>query len=294
MPCAKGSDRKKALSPAQKRESVEYLKKEHRMSERRSCLALRLARSVFRYKPKPKDDSMIITALEDLVEDDSDLGFGKFFEMLRREGKPWNHKRVYRVYKLLKLNKKRKYKRRLPSRNPEPLEVPEGPNVCWSVDFMSDALTDSRRFRTFNVLDDFNREALAIEIDFNLPSQRVVRVLDRLVELRGGAPRRLRMDNGPEFISGNLSKWCIDNDVLPDFIQPGKPAQNAYIERFNRSYRQGVLNMYLFDSLEEVRRETKKWIRKYNHERPHDSLEKMTPVEYLVKKSPENCTLAWA
>lgn len=262
------------------------------MSERRSCLVLRLARSVFRYRPKPKDDGPIIDALKDLVKDHSDLGFSKFFEMLRKQGKRWNHKRVYRVYKLLELNKTRKYKRRLPSRYPEPLAVPEGPNISWSIDFMSDALTDSRRFRTFNVLEDFNREALAIEIDFNLPSQRVVRVLDRLVEFRG-APLKLRMDNGPEFISDNLRKWCVENDVQQEFIQPGKPAQNAYIERFNRSYRQGVLNMYLFDSLEDVRRETKKWIRKYNNERPHDSLEKMTPIEYLMKKSPENCTLAW-
>ena len=269
-----------------------YLKQEHRLSERRSCKMVRLARSVFRYKPKPKDDTEIVKALAELVENHSDLGFRKFFDMLRARGEPWNHKRVYRVYKAMKLNKRKKFKRRLPSRNPEPLEVPEGPNVCWSVDFMSDALTDSRRFRTFNVLEDYNREVLDIEIDFNLPAERVVRVLDRLVEVRG-TPRKLRMDNGPEFTSKKLDEWCADNNVLPDFIEPGKPAQNAYIERFNRSYRQGVLNMYLFGSLKDVRQITKEWVRKYNHERPHDSLEKMTPAEYMAKKSPENCILAW-
>ena len=235
---------------------------------------------------------MIEDALEELAESHSDLGFSKFFEMLKKQGKKWNHKRVYRVYKAMKLNKRRKFKRRLPTRNPAPLEVPEGPNVCWSIDFMSDALTDSRRFRTFNVIEDFNREALEIEIDFNLPAERVTRVLDRLVELRG-APKKLRMDNGPEFTSVKLKEWCKENKVKDDFIEPGKPAQNAYIERFNRSYRQGVLNMYLFDSLEDVRMITKEWIRKYNHERPHDSLEKMTPAEYMAKKSPENCNLAW-
>jgi putative transposase len=292
VPCAEGSDRKKTLSTAAKREAAEYLNRERRLSERKSCSALRLARSVFRYNPKPKDDSEIIKALEGLIEDHSDLGFGKFFDMLRKRGEPWNHKRVYRVYKAMKLNKRRKYKRRLPSRNPVPLAVPDGPNVSWSCDFMSDALSDGRRFRAFNVIEDFNREALAIEIDFNLPAERVVRVLDRLAEARG-VPGRLRMDNGPEFISQKLSKWCEDNSVEPDFIQPGKPAQNAYIERFNRSYRQGVLDMYLFDSLEDVRRITEEWIRKYNHERPHDSLEKMTPIEYMADKSPENCTLAW-
>jgi putative transposase len=142
-----------------KRESVEYLKGK-RLSERRSCKAIRLARSVFRYKPKPKDDTEIEEALEALTEEYPDLGCGKFFGMLRRKGRKWNHKRVYRVYKAMKLNKKRKYKRRLPVRNPEPLAVPVYPNVSWSVDFMSDSLADARRFRTFNVIDDFNRQVL--------------------------------------------------------------------------------------------------------------------------------------
>lgn len=277
---------------AAKRESVEYLKDEHEMSERRSCASVRLARSVFRYQPKRKDDSAIIDALDDLAENHSDLGFGKFYEMLRKRGHPWNHKRVYRVYKAMKLNLKRKYKRRLPSRDPEPLDVPKEPNISWSIDFMSDALSDGRRFRTFNVLEDFNREPLAIEIDFNLPAERVIRVLDRLVALRG-TPEQIRMDNGPEFTSNAMSNWFEDNRIKPEFIQPGKPAQNAYIERFNRSYRQGVLDMYLFESLEDVGQETKKWIRKYNHERPHDSLGKMTPAEYMAENYPEFCTLAW-
>ena len=235
-----------------KRESVEFLKEEHSISERRSCAAIKLARSVFRYQPKPKDDSAIIDALNDLAENHSDLGFGKFFEMLRKQGHPWNHKRVYRVYKSMKLDLKRKYKRRLPSRSPEPLGVPKEPNVSWSMDFMSDALSDSRRFRTFNVLEDFNRECLAIEIDLNLTAERVVRVLDRLVALRG-VPKQIRMDNGPEFTSGVMKSWFEDNNIKPEFIQPGKPAQNGYVERFNRSYRQGVLNMYLFESLDDVR-----------------------------------------
>jgi putative transposase len=282
--CAEGFDRKKALSVTAKRESVEYLKK-HRLSERRSCKAVKLARSVFRYEPKAKDDSAIEEALKDLAKDHSDLGFGKFSGMLRRKGNGWNHKRIYRVYKEMGLNKQRKFKRRLPPRDPQPLEVPDAANDCWSVDFMSDSLADARRFRTFNVIDDFNREALFIEIDFSLTAERVVRVLNRLAETRG-LPVRLRMDNGPEFVSNKLADWCEETGVKPDFIEPGKPAQNAYIERFNRTYRQGVLNMYLFDSLEEVRNITQTWMQKYNEERPHDSLGGVPPCEYLVQNNP--------
>lgn len=190
------------------------------------------------------------------------------------------------------LNLRRKFRRRLPSRNPEPLDVPDKPNVSWSMDFMSDSLADGRRFRTLNVLDDFNREALAIEIDLNLPSERVVRVLDQLVGIRG-VPEQIRTDNGPEFVSEKLREWCSKHGVKSEFIQPGKPAQNAYIERFNRSYRQGVLDRFLFETIEAVRCETRSWLRKYNHERPHDALGKLTPAEYLAANSTENCNLIW-
>lgn len=139
-------------------------------------------------------------ALLGLVERYPRYGFGKLYPILRRQGHPWNHKRVHRIYCALKLNLRRKGKRRLPSRHPEPLNVPAMINQCWSMDFMSDSLMCGRRFRTFNVVDDFNREALAIEVDLNLPASRVVRVLERLAAWRG-LPAKLRMDNGPEFVS---------------------------------------------------------------------------------------------
>ena len=262
------------------------------MSERRSCKALKLSRTVYRYQPKAKDDREIEDELWKLAAKHPDLGFGKFFSMLRRKGHGWNHKRVYRVYKALRLNKRRKYKRRLPTRNPKPLAVPKGANVSWSVDFMSDSLLNGRRFRTFNVIDDFNREVLAIEVDFSLTTERVNRVLDRLVSWRG-LPERIRMDNGPEFTSIKMAEWADVNFVELDFIKPGKPMQNGYVERFNRTYRQAVLDMYIFDSLKEVRQITEKWIKLYNEERPHDSLNKMTPVEYMAKHNPETSTLNW-
>jgi putative transposase len=135
------------------------------------------------------------------------------------------------------------------------------------------------------VLDDYNREALHIEIDTSLPSARIVRALEELVELRG-APRRLRMDNGPELISDTLAKWASRHNIALLFIQPGKPMQNGYIERFNRTYREEVLNCYIFETLAEVRRMTADWLTRYNEHRPHESLGNLTPKEYLMAKSP--------
>lgn len=212
--------------------------------------------------------------------------------MLRRQGHPWNHKRVHRIYCALKLNKRRKGKRRLPTRNPVPLRVSEIANQCWSADFMSDTLWCGRRFRTFNIVDDFNREALAIEVDLNLPAQRVVRVLERVAAWRG-YPQKLRLDNGPEMISIALAEWAEAHGVSLEFIRPGKPMQNGFIERFNRSYREAVLDMYVFRRLEEVREQTERWIREYNEERPHESLGNLTPREYLLTKHPEVSTQGW-
>lgn len=132
---------------------------------------------------------------------------------------------------------------------------------------MHDALVCGRRFRTFNVVDDFNREALSIEIDLNLPALR-------------GYPVMLRMDNGPEFISLALAEWAEQHAVKLEFIQPGKPTQNAFIERFNRTYRTEIFDFYLFRTLNEVREITERWVSEYNCERPHESLNNMTPEEY--------------
>jgi putative transposase len=262
------------------------------LSKRRACQAARLRRSVYRYKPTPRPDQEIVAALLSLAHRKPELGFGKLFEMLRRQGHRWNHKRVHRIYCQLKLNKRRKGKRRLPTRNPIPLTVSQMMNECWSADFMSDALWCGRRFRTFNVVDDFNREALAIEVDLNLPAERVVRVLDR-VALWRGYPKRLRLDNGPELISVRVAEWAEQHQVKLDFIRPGKPMQNGFIERFNRSYREAVLDMYVFQSLEEVREQTEIWLKEYNEERPHEALGNLTPKEYLLTNNPNFSTNDW-
>ena len=225
-------------------------------------------------------DRKIIDALQELAEDKPGLGFWKLFRRLRRKKHRWNHKRVYRVYCQLELNLRRRTKKRIPARSPMPLLVPERPNQVWSADFVSDALYNDVRFRTFNVLDDFNREALAIEVDTSLPSARLVRVLEQLKAERG-LPDVLRTDNGPEFLGEVFTQWCADNGVLIDYIEPGKPNQNAYIERFNRTYREEVLNTWLFGSLDEVREISWAWMLEYNEERDHDSLGGLTPAEVL-------------
>ncbi len=252
-----------------------------------------LRRSVYRYRPRPNRDGEIIKQLLELAHGRPEQGFGKLFKRMRRLGQRWNHKRVYRVYCGLKLNKRHKGKRRLPTRNPAPLQVTQTMNECWSADFMSDALWDGRRFRTFNVVDDFNREALAIEVDFSLTAERVVRVLERIAAHRG-YPLKLRSDNGPEFIALALADWAEQHGVTLEFIKPGKPMQNGFIERFNRSYREAVLDMFVFQTLNEVREQTEKWLMEYNEQRPHESLGDMTPREYLLTQNPKVSSYEWS
>jgi len=209
-------------------------------------------------------------------------GFWKCFGTIRRQGHPWNHKRVYRIYRKLNLNKKRRPRKRLPKRLRQPLLVPQQPNQVWSADFMSDGLYGGRRFRTFNIIDDFNRECLAVEVDTSVTGRRLIRVFERLRSERG-LPDVLRVDNGPEFLSGDFVSWAESAGMMIRYIQPGEPNQNAYIERFNRTYRDEVLSLYLFRNLAEVREITYWWMIDYNESRPHDSLDDMTPVEVMER-----------
>ena len=155
---------------------------------------------------------------------------------------------------------------------------------------MSDALWSGRRFRTFNVIDEFNREGLRIEVDTNLPAARVIRALNKLVEVRG-APLSIRLDHGPEFIAHALAEWAQSKGIALNHTQPGKPTQNAYVERFNKTYRTEVFDCYVFESLQEVRDMTADWLHRYNHHRPHEALGRIPSVEYRVKLFPNLCFL---
>jgi putative transposase len=255
--------------------------KEHRLSVSRACRAAKLSRAAY-YRQGidwVRRDAPVVDALNEVVDKHGRWGFWKCFDRLHNQGQPWNAKRVHRVYCKMRLNLPRRTKKRLPLRLRQPLAAPAAVNGVWALDFMSDSLWSGRRFRVLNVLDEGVREGLAIEIDTSLPSKRVVRVLERLGELRG-LPRALRMDNGPELIAQELLDWCERNGVDPRHIQPGKPDQNAYIERYNRTFREEVLNAYVFEDLEQVREISTAWLRTYNEERPHEALGSMPPARF--------------
>ncbi len=195
---------------------------------------------------------------------------------------------VLRVYRQLKLNLPRRVKRRI-QRARVPLEITAAVNASWSLDFMYDSLYSGKRFRTLNVIDEGVRECLAIEVDTSLRAERVVKVLERLKGWRG-TPRMIRLDNGPELTSVQLQAWCESNGVELKFIQPGKPNQNAFIERFNRTFRSEVLNAYLFESLEQVREVAWWWMVAYNEERPHDALKGLPPSLFRKRLEAETST----
>jgi len=257
---------------------MEELKKERPKDISRACRILGTSRSSMTYL-SVKNDVTLMERLQELAIDHPREGFWKCHFRIRNSGEIINHKRVYRVYKMLGLPMRRKHKKRIPARIKEPLEVPPTFTHTWSMDFMSDALEGGRKFRTFNIIDDYNREVLFIETDYSLKSSRVIWVLRHLVN-RHGKPVKIRMDNGPEFIAEIAKKWSVANDIEFKYIQPGKPMQNGYIERFNGSFRDGVLDAYLFQNLEEVREVTAEWINDYNQFRPHDALGGLPPVRY--------------
>ena len=252
---------------------------QEKVSVRRACLLVAMSRSAYEYERKPKDDQPLIDWLHAFIEEHPALGFWKCYKRLKRDGITCNHKRLYRIYTMLRLNIRRRKKRRIPARVKEALVVPQDINQTWSMDFMTDSLVSGQRFRILNVIDDYNRESLAVEIDTSLPSLRVVRVLERLIEDRG-KPSVIRVDNGPEFTSDTMKTWCEDQNIQLRFIQPGKPMQNGFIERYNGSMRRELLNAFLFYSLNEVRYMAEEWRYDYNHERPHEALGSVPPVKY--------------
>lgn len=257
-----------------------------RLNIRQACHIFKISETCYRYETKLNDDNKLISILlMKLAKRHRNWGFKLCFLYLRNvKGYKWNHKRVYRIYKELELNLRIKPKKRLRRDKPEPLAVPENINEVWSMDFMHDQLGDGRSIRLFNVIDDYNREGLDIEVDFSLPACRVIQSLNRIIEWRG-RPQIIRCDNGPEYISHLLSRWAKDQEITLQFIQPGNPQQNAYIERYNRTVRYDWLNQYIFENIEQVQEDATKWLWTYNNERPNMAIGGITPIQKLAMQS---------
>lgn len=237
-----------------------------------------LTRSMWYYQSK-KDDSEVIDKLTELAERYPTRGFDEYYLKIRREGLIWNRKRVLRVYREMKLSLRRKHKKRIIKRVQQPLETPSELNECWSMDFMSDTLTDGRKLRVLNILDDCNREALAVEAGLSYPARALVETLENLKQ-EIGVPKYIRCDNGPEFISKTFNNWCKKNYIEIKYIQPGKPMQNGYIERFNRHYREDVLDAYYFGDIHQLQTLSNHWRLDYNYNHPHQSLGNKSPIEH--------------
>jgi putative transposase len=253
------------------------------LSIEKICTLFRISETCFRYKTKPGQENQVIADwLVRLTSTYRNWGFGLCFLYLRNvKGFCWNHKRVYRIYRELELNLRIKPKKRLVREKPEPLSVPDTINESWSMDFMHDQLGNSRRYRLLNVIDDYNREALDIEVDFSLPSERVIRTLNQIIEWRG-KPQKIRMDNGPEYISHKLKEWADRLEIALVYIEPGNPQQNAYVERFNRTVRYDWLSQEIFETIEEVQNKATHFCWYYNNERPNMALGGITPKQKLA------------
>lgn len=260
---------------------VTYLIKKYNASVDQSVCIVNMSRSSWYYKSKV-DDSEIVSKLEQMVENYPNRGFENYYHRIRREGKKWAWCRILRVYREMGLVRRVKKRFNLPDAQRKPLQQPDRHNETWSMDFMSDSLVDGRKFRILNILDDYNRECLVSEGSISFPAKRVIDQLERLKE-EIGLPSYIRTDNGPEFTSNDYKEWCKKNEVTPVYAEPGKPTQNGYIERLNRTIREDVLDAYMFNSINQFNIISEKWKNDYNEYHPHQSLGHMSPKEYAPR-----------
>lgn len=266
------------VTPSARRRAVKYLRATHDLSISKACDLCSVSTSTYYYR-STRDDSPVIEALKALRDRHPRRGFGVFYKRLRAAGHEWNRKRVHRVYKSLGLQIRKPLKKRFPARDPKPLTPPPAPMRAWSMDFMADALRDGRKIRVLNIIDDFIRESVWQEVQYSYPSALVIRALE-IVALERGLPERIRVDNGPEYISAQLGEYCGERGIELDFIEPGNPQQNAYVERFNRTFREDVLDANLLLSLTHAQGLTDEWREDYNQYHPHGSLGDLSPLAY--------------
>ncbi len=267
------------VTPAARREAVAYLAAAFDMSERRACRVVGVDRTSVRYAGARPDDAVLRGRLKELAAERRRFGYRRLHVLLKREGHAVNRKRVQRLYCEEKLTVRRRGGRKRAMGTRRPIETPVAPNQRWSLDFLSDQLTDGRRFRILAVVDDCTRECLALAADTSLSGLRVARELDDIVRRRG-RPTTIVSDNGTEFTSNAILGWADESGVGWHYIAPGKPQQNGFIESFNGRLRDELLNETLFRSLPYARAVLEAWRRDYNEERPHSKLGWMTPRAY--------------
>jgi len=267
------------VTPDAKREAVAHLIDQHQVSQRRACEVLKADRSTIRYHSKRLDDFEQREAIKRIAKERHRFGYRRISAMLQREGIYMNHKKLRRIYAEEKLQVRRRGGRKRALGTRRPMEMPDGANQRWSLDFVNDAFTDGRRFRILTVVDDFTKECVALAADTSLSGLRVTRELGMAITERG-APKTIVSDNGTEFTSMAILKWTQETGIDWHYIQPGKPTQNAFIESFNGKLRDECLNETLFSSLAEAKYELKNWKEDYNHNRPHSSIGYQTPNEF--------------
>ena len=267
------------VRPAGKRKVVSHLISAHGLSQRRACRLADLKLSTWQYKPRKQERHGLRQRLRDLAAERRRFGYRRLHVLLRREGWQVNHKAVHRIYVEEGLQVRKRKRKRVCRSERSPMLVPQAPNERWSMDFQHDLLATGQRFRTLNIVDDFSRECPAIEVDTSLPGGRVVRVLDRLAETRG-LPTEIVLDNGPEMISKALDEWAYRRGVRLNFIEPGKPVQNAFVESFNGRFRDECLNEHWFLHLADAQRIIEAWRIDYNSNRPHSALGYATPEDF--------------
>jgi putative transposase len=266
------------VTPAVKRTAVAHASQAHDVSERRACAILGVDRSMVRYRSRRPDDGAIRERLRSLAHERRRFGFRRLGILLRREGIVMNRKKLLRLYREEGLAVRRRTGRKRSLGTRAPMIVPDGPNQRWSLDFVSDAFTDSRRFRILCIIDDFSRECLALVADTSLSGTRVARELDRIIGKRG-KPKTIVSDNGTELTSMAILQWSQDRFVEWHYIAPGKPTQNAFVESFNGRLRDECLNETLFTGVRHARVELAIWRHDYNHVRPHSAHGGKTPAE---------------
>ncbi|WES30180.1 IS3 family transposase [Varunaivibrio sulfuroxidans] len=284
----------KVVRPAVKRNVVSHMVSAHGLSQRRACRLVGLNLSTWQYKSTKRAMTGLRERIVELSGERRRFGYRRLHILLLREGWTVNHKAVHRIYREEGLQVRKRKRKRIGPVDRQPIELPERVNERWSMDFVSDGLSNGRRFRTLNIVDDFSRECPVIEVDTSLPGTRVVRVLERLSETRG-LPKAIVVDNGPELISKALDEWAYRNGVRLHFIEPGKPVQNAFVESFNGKFRDECLNEHWFTSLADARRTIEAWRIDYNTWRPHSALAYATPQEFASRHqghAPDDVTTA--